>query len=183
MNKDLTDEEVAARVQGSARQDFGILVGRYEAKMLRYARKFLLGAEDAKDAVQEVFIKAYKNIRSFDTGRRFSPWIYRIAHNEFINRGKKRASFVDLDALFPVLRSRHRADQEVEDKHLRSALDECLEQLGPKYREVLVLYYVEELGYKEISEVLRVPISTVGVRLKRARENAQKILKKQGYDR
>src|SRR3954470_6961664 len=87
-----TDEQIALAVQSGRSEKFGELVERYEAKLLRYARKFLLDPEDAQDIVQDIFIKAYENLQSFDATRRFSPWIYRIAHNEFVNALKKRES-------------------------------------------------------------------------------------------
>src|SRR5437868_12064829 len=103
-----TDESVAARVQAGNTEDFGVLVDRYQEKLLRYARKFLLDRDDAKDVVQDVFIKAYENIQSFDTSRRFSPWIYRIAHNEFVNALKKKKASrtiftFDVDTLVTLL--------------------------------------------------------------------------------
>ena len=85
-----TDEEVAALVQKGDIDSFRILVERYDPKLTRYAKRFFFHGDDGKDIVQEVFIKAYVNIKSFDTARRFSPWIYRIAHNEFVNNIKKR---------------------------------------------------------------------------------------------
>ena len=85
-----TDEETVLQVQDGDTESFGILVERYEAKMMRYAHRFLFGYHDAEDLMQEVFIKAYTNIQSFDTKRRFSSWLYRIAHNEFINAIKRK---------------------------------------------------------------------------------------------
>ncbi len=112
-----TDEEIAVLVQRGDTEPFGELVTRYEQKMLRYARKFLLGKEDAEDRVQNVFLKAYENIRSFDATRRFSPWLYRIAHNEFINaikkKGKEPLPFFDPDILFPHPISSETADRDV----------------------------------------------------------------------
>src|SRR6267154_1169184 len=103
-----TDEHLALAVQGGAADKFGEVVARYQAKLLRYARKFLLDPEDAQDIVQDIFIKAYENLQSFDVARRFSPWIYRIAHNEFVNALKKRQArrtvfAFDIDTLFPHL--------------------------------------------------------------------------------
>jgi len=102
-----TDEAIAILVQNGESEAFGMLVERYEEKLMRYARKFLRDPDDAKDIVQEVFIKAYENIQSFDASRRFSPWIYRIAHNEFVNGIKKRARGpifgIDFDLVFPHL--------------------------------------------------------------------------------
>ena len=102
-NNQITDEEIAKSVQEGETDLFGILIERYEAKMLRYARKFLFDYEDAQDAMQNVFAKTYVNIQSFDTDKRFSSWLYRIAHNEFINtiRKKKKepVSLFNLDTL------------------------------------------------------------------------------------
>jgi len=85
-----TDEAIAARVQNGDADAFSVLLERYEKKIFRYAGKFLSHPDDIKDIVQDVFVKAYVNIKSFDASRRFSPWIYRIAHNEFINALKKK---------------------------------------------------------------------------------------------
>ena len=110
-----TDESIAVRVQGGDSEAFGELIERYQAKLSRYARKFLLDPDDAADIVQDIFIKSYQNIQSFDASRRFSPWIYRIAHNEFVNALKKRQSrrtvfTIDFDTLFPHLVAPDTAD-------------------------------------------------------------------------
>src|SRR4030042_4516311 len=81
----LTDEEVAARVQSGDAESFGILMERYEDRLLRYARKFLAEQMDAEDCVQAAFIKAYENIRGYDHKRKFSSWMYRIVHNELVD--------------------------------------------------------------------------------------------------
>jgi RNA polymerase sigma-70 factor (ECF subfamily) len=175
-----TDEAIILRVQGGESEAFGDLVERYQEKLLRYARKFLLDPDDAKDIVQDVFIKAYQNIQSFDASRRFSPWVYRIAHNEFVNALKKRKASrtvfaFDIDTLFPHLQAPDTADSATLDRDLRKTLGAHLEKLGPKYREPVVLYYLEEMDYKEISDILQIPVSTVGVRLARARGMLRKI--------
>jgi len=86
------DEAIALRVQNGDTDAFGTLITRYEVKMLRYGKKFLGQYEDIEDAVQDAFIKAYTNIQSFNTSMSFSPWIYRIAHNTFINVIKKKGT-------------------------------------------------------------------------------------------
>lgn len=180
-----TDEQIAQRVQGGETDAFGELVERYEDKLLRYGRKFLSEPEDAQDVVQDVFVKAYENIRSFDAARRFSPWIYRIAHNEFVNALKKRASrptlfTIDFDTLFPHLSAEETSDSVALERDIRRMLDTELSKLDAKYREPLILYYLEGMDYREISDILQIPVSTVGVRLARARA----ILKRQapGHD-
>jgi RNA polymerase sigma-70 factor (ECF subfamily) len=177
---DATDEKVAARVQAGDVKSFDILIERYEKKLKRYARRFLF-KDDADDIVQEVFIKTYININSFDAGKKFSSWIYRIAHNEFINAIKKKKTekilFFDLDLLFPHPAARDSADSEAINSSLRLMLDKCLDKISAKYREPLVLYYYEDLNYKEISEILHIPASTVGVRLARGKAILKKKVK------
>jgi RNA polymerase sigma-70 factor, ECF subfamily len=177
-----TDEEIVQKVQTGDVESFGLLVERYEAKMKRYAWRLLLGGPDHEDVVQDVFIKAYTNIKSFDIKRRFSPWLYRIAHNELVNTIKKKSKepvpFFDPDTLFPHPVAREETDQSINQQELKTELEKCLHQLGPKYREPLVLYFFEEMDYNEISDVLRIPVSTVGVRLKRGKEAMKKILEK-----
>jgi RNA polymerase sigma-70 factor (ECF subfamily) len=175
-----TDEEIAKRVQRGDVASFGLLIGQYEEKILRYAKKFLLDREDSKDLVQEVFIKAYTNIQSFDTKKKFSPWIYRIAHNEFVNAVKKRSRIpvfsFDPDLFLPHPIADETSDSEAEKKELKQTLDQSLEKISAKYREPLILYYFEELDYKEIAEILQIPTSTVGVRLRRGRMMLKKLM-------
>lgn len=180
-----SDEELAQNVQAGESRAFAVLVERYEAKILRYARKFLFNNEDSEDIVQEVFIKAYTNIQSFDVSKRFSPWLYRIAHNEFINNLKKKGRepipFFDADTLWPHPASPDAADKDLDREEMKQMIDKCLDKLDVKYREVLILYYYEELDYKTMADVLRVPISTVGARLKRGREMMNKVLAELEY--
>jgi len=174
-----TDEAIAARVQAGETEQFSSLVERYQDKLLRYARKFLSDQDDRDDLVQDVFVKAYENMQSFDTTRRFSPWIYRIAHNEFVNAIKRRARGpvlgLDFDVVFPYLAAGETADEAALERDLKKTLEECLDQLDPKYREPLVLYYYEGLSYKDMADILRIPTSTVGVRLGSGKAMLQKI--------
>lgn len=184
MHDEKKDEEIARLVQRGQVEVFQVLIERYDPKMTRYAKRFLFIGDDAKDLVQEVFIKAYVNIQSFDVSRRFSPWLYRIAHNEFVNAIKKRqkerenVSLFDFDNLFPHLFAKETADGEMEQKEIRDVLDGSLNKLKPKYREPLVLYYFEEMDYKAIADILHISVSTVGVRLQRGKAMLKKLATK-----
>jgi RNA polymerase sigma-70 factor, ECF subfamily len=181
-----TDEEIAARVQSGDIDSFSILVSRYETKISRYARKFLSGPDDVKDIVQDVFVKVYVNIKSFDVKQRFSPWIYRIAHNEFVNALKKKKSeklsFIDFDVLFPHPVASEAADADVDRNDLRRLLNQSLEKIPAKYREPLVLYYFEEMSYLEIANIMHLPTSTVGIRLQRAKSILRKAVEQEKED-
>ncbi len=170
----LTDEELVARVQQGDQETFGVLMQRYEHKLLRYGRKFLARHEDIQDIVQDVFIRTYQNIQSFDTAQKFSPWVYRIAHNAFVNALKKNTYnpllLVDFDTLVSHTVYEDPAPLEREQREMRAMIDKGLEHLAPKYREVLILHYLEGMQYKEIADILQIPIGTVGIRIKRAKE-------------
>ncbi len=176
----LTDEELANGVQTGETYMFAELVERYEAKILRYAKRFLYNTHDAEDSVQEVFIKAYTNMKSFDATRRFSPWLYRIAHNEFLNAIRKKyrdpLPFFDPDTLLPHPVAPEETDQAVKDKELKELMSSNLNKLPTKYREPLILYYFEGLSYQEISDVMQIPVSTIGVRINRAKQIIRKNL-------
>ena len=175
----LTDEELARRVQQGDKEIFGALMERYEHKLLRYGRKFLSEHDDIVDIVQDVFISTYQNIQNFDASQKFSPWVYRIAHNAFVN-GLKKHSYnplllVDFDTLIAHTAYEDPAPLEREQAEMKKMIDKGLDKLQPKYREVLILHYLEDMPYKEIADILQIPSGTVGIRIKRAKESLKKI--------
>lgn len=171
---ELSDEQIATIVQAGDANAFGELISHYEAKLKRYARKFLNSEDEIEDLVQDVFIKSYMNIQSFNASLKFSPWIYRIAHNTFVNELKRKHrigfSFFDVDTMLPSLPAKETADAATLETELREELDTLIKELTPKYREVLILHYLESLSYQEISDILQIPVTTVGVRMNRARK-------------
>ena len=176
---ELSDEKIAEAIQSGEAEAFGEITSRYELKLKRYARRFLSLKEDVDDLVQDVFIKAYTNIQSFDPSLRFSPWIYRIAHNTFVNelKRKQRVGFgvFDADIVLPFLPAKETSDADTLNEELKVEMEKVIDKLSPKYREVVVLHYYEELSYAEISDVLRISVSSVGVRMTRARQKLREL--------
>ncbi|MCE9643936.1 RNA polymerase sigma factor [Candidatus Parcubacteria bacterium] len=176
-----TDEKIAEMVQQGDREAFGILVDRFEQKLTRYGRRFLSRKEDIQDIVQDVFVSVYQNIQSYDSTQRFNPWIYRVAHNAFVNalrKNERSPLLVDFDTFIPHPAYEDPTESEREQEEMRGLIDRGLEKLSPKYREVLVLHYFEDMAYKDIAEILEVPTGTVGIRLKRAKEMLKKEIAK-----
>ncbi len=175
-----TDEQLALFVQRGDKEKFGVLMDRYEQKLSRYGRKFLFHQNNIEDMVQETFLKAYQNIKSFDPDQKFSSWIYRIAHNTFINALKKKLRnplyFFDFDTFIPHPVYDDPETTEHDHAEISKMLNKGLKRLQPTYREIIILYYVEELSYKEIADILHIPTGTVGIRLKRAKEQLKKVL-------
>lgn len=177
-----SDEHYAALAQRGDADAFGVLVDRYADKLRRYGRKFLASNDDIEDIVQDVFVSVYRNIQSFDASLRFSPWIYRVAHNAYVNALRKsgRITFgFDIDALVSHHVHEDPAQDERDLRDMQSALDTALGKIPPKYREVLVLHYFEGLPYKDIADVLQIPIGTVSVRISRAKDALKKFIHKE----
>jgi RNA polymerase sigma-70 factor (ECF subfamily) len=173
----MSDEDVVSLVQKGDTEAFGIIMGRYNEKLSRYGKKFLSYADNIQDIVQDVFVKAYMHINSFNTAMKFSSWIYRIAHNAFVNALRQKQKSLVLDFDFDIFLSHHvheEVDREKEYEKMKNMIDAGLEQLKTKYKEVIILHYLEELSYKEISDILHVPVGTVGIRVLRGKEQLRK---------
>jgi len=178
MDDKLSDEQVIELVLEGDSNLYAQIVERYESKLMRYAQFILKDYDTASDAVQESFIKAFINLRNFDTKRKFSSWIYRILHNEVMNVIKRNKKLVSIDSeenddKIPFEDFRH--DIKIDQQILNSQVRKCLNKIDIKYREVLMLNYFENLKYEDISDILHIPTSTVGVRIKRGKEALKKI--------
>lgn len=177
-----SDEILAGKIAGGESGLMSEIIDRYESKLRRYIIRMTGNRDECDDILQDVFIKCFTNIKSFDTSQRFSPWIYRIAHNETINklRKKRGVPFSQLDTpeygFGENLPSKFDTHKEVSDQHDHSQVREIISGLPPAHREVLVLYFYDELSYAEISDILRIPISSVGVKISRAKELLKKNL-------
>jgi len=179
--ENLSEQEIIKKVRAGQTELFGQLVQKYQNKIFGYIYKIVGHKEEAEDIVQETFIKVYKNLNSFDADRKFSSWLYRISHNEAINyikKNKRNAElyFEDNDYLFNQLKYEKDLLRELTVKEDFNNLKKALAKLPLKYREVIVLKYLEEKSYEEIAKILKQPINTIGTRLRRAKKNLQELI-------
>jgi RNA polymerase sigma-70 factor (ECF subfamily) len=97
--QDLNDEQIVKQVQKGEIDAFGILIARFDKKLLRYISRFVFDINEAEDILQNVFIKTYSNLNGFNFQYKFSSWIYRIAHNEVVNyirkASKRKVAIID----------------------------------------------------------------------------------------
>jgi RNA polymerase sigma-70 factor (ECF subfamily) len=137
---ELPDEEVVKLIRLSNQELYFILVKRYQDKLLRYVTNIVLDEYKAVDVVQETFIKSFVNLNGFDLNKKFSSWIYRIAHNESINLLKKnrRETFLPEDLDFS---SEENLVEDLEQKELVQNIGKCLGSLPLMYSEPLVLHF------------------------------------------
>lgn len=173
---ELTDEQIVEIVKKNKEQ-YSEIIKRYQGKLLRYAINIIGDQQQAEDVVQEGFIKAYVNLNGFSTKKKFSSWIYRIVHNEainFIKKNKKYRPIADRD-----FDSGIDLEDEIVKKELVDHAKMCLKKIPIKYKEPLSLHFLDEKSYEEISDILRIPIGTVGTRINRAKMFMKKICQEQ----
>lgn len=176
-----TDEELVAAVQNGEQEAFSHIINRYQGKIHAYVHRLINHTEEAVDITQDVFLKAYKHLHTVDTSRKFSSWLYRIAHNESVNwlKKKSRAKVESLEAHVEAgYQLADRADvaetyaREEEQAMVRRAID----QLPEKYRDVMERRYLKQQSYQEISEALGKPINTIGTLINRAKKQVLQYL-------
>ncbi|WP_017754723.1 RNA polymerase sigma factor SigW [Calidifontibacillus oryziterrae] len=159
---------------------FAEIVELFKDKVYQLCYRIVGNAHDAEDLAQEAFIRAYVNINSYDTNRKFSTWIFRIATNLSIDRLRKKKPDYFLDAevegtegltMYSQIASEEPLPEEsVENLEFQQWIQQEINELPVMYRSVIVLKYIEELSLKEISEILDLPIGTVKTRIHRGRE-------------
>jgi RNA polymerase sigma-70 factor (ECF subfamily) len=175
-----SDLDIVRSVKQGNANAFGELIERYESKLTRYLKRFLQDEDAIADVLQDTLIKAYIHIQSFNEGYTFSSWVYRIAHNEAINAIKKKKSipfsWFEPETLLPYFAYDDKIEQVLDQEVLKKDLEKVLAKLSPSYREILILFFFEELSYKEIALVLKIPISSVGVRINRAKKKVEGIV-------
>lgn len=167
--KELTDEEIIEKVRTSNQDLFSIIIDRYQKKLVRYVNNLIKNEEKAIDVVQESFIKVFINLNNFDIEKKFSSWIYRIVHNQAINLAKKYQKETPLLEDWDF-KSNDDIEKDFEEKETIEKVEKCLREIPLLYSEPLSLYYIDEKSYKEISDILRIPIGTVSVRINRAKK-------------
>jgi RNA polymerase sigma-70 factor, ECF subfamily len=183
LRSELDETELIRKAKRGDREAFGVLVERYQRRVVGVARAVVHNPEDALELAQETFVRAYENLASFESRSSFSTWLYRIAANLAIDlrRREGRHSFVqgdeaesEIDRLPSSIGDSFAEVSRGElNRHLRAALNE----LTPEHRAVILLREVEGLSYDEISDLLQCPRGTVMSRLHYARNRLRTILK------
>lgn len=159
---------------------FICLYERYEPRLLRYVQRITMaGEEQAKDILQEAFIKIWQNLHGFNPNMKLSSWIYRIVHNETISYwrnnksyGKDRKVKLDDNLLTDTIDDIESEDDTAKNEFLTH---EVLDLLPIQYKTILILKFIEDMSYQEISDVLKIPEGTVATRINRAKKRFVKM--------
>lgn len=175
--RDTSDAEVVARVLGGDVEAFGILLGRYEAGLLRYATRMLGSPDAAADAVAEGLVRAYRHLKSCRDPSRLKSWLYRIVGNRCRSHlARRSASDVPLEDA-PPIPDRSDTEGEVERAEQLVFVERALQGLSPEKREAFLLKHVEGLSYEEMAAATGERIPTLKMRVHRAREALLEALK------
>jgi len=178
--EECSDEQLVERYRGGTAEAYTVLVQRYRQELFHYLVKFVNSRATADDLFQETFLQVHISIESFDTSRRFRPWLFTIASNKARDwlRKKKRRNSVNLSALAPdpskdegrglidLMESDLPLPETVAQEHeTRQRVEAMVDQMPDHLREVLLLAYFQKFAYKEIAEMLNIPLGTVKSRL------------------
>jgi len=151
---------------------FNLLVSRWEKRVYNYLLRLTGNREDALDLAQDVFLKAYQNLRKLDDPGRFAPWLYRIAHNEAYSMFRKRRPEADVDEVDPGSTGSGITvgGTSVFPMELSLAVAAALDRLTADQREAVVLKMYQGFKFEEMADILGCPVSTVKSRLYTALE-------------
>ena len=166
------DTDLIRQASRGSVESYNLLVSRWEKRVYNYLLRITGNREDALDLAQDVFLKAYQNLRKLDDPGRFAPWIYRIAHNEAYSLFRKRKPEVDADGVEPRATDTgiNVGGSSVFPIELSLAVASALERLSPDQREAVVLKIYQGFKFEEMAEILSFPVSTVKSRLYTALE-------------
>jgi RNA polymerase sigma-70 factor (ECF subfamily) len=183
------EPELLARLRAGDPQAFEHLVRTYAGRLLAVARRLLRDEEDARDAVQEALLSAFKALPRFQGGSQISTWLHRIVVNAALMRLRSRRHEPEVPAedLMPrFLEDGHRADperdwsldvhQRLEREEVRARVRRCIDQLPETYRTVLILRDIEEMDTAQAARVLGVSENAVKIRLHRSRQALRTLL-------
>jgi len=182
------DKELIARTLKGDKKAFEMIIVRYQQPMLNYIGRMVGERELALDFTQEVFIKAYSSLRSFEPQYKFSTWLYKIASNLLIDFWrKKKISTLSLDQ--PEGENPNSLPLQIPDDkpsvvkkfelcELRKLIEQALGALPSNLRELFVWRHVNGLSYEEMAEIKGLPIGTVKNRVFQAKEMLRRLLEK-----
>lgn len=176
---EFTDEQLIAEYRGGRGDAFEVLVGRYRQELLHFLMRFVGKRAAAEDLFQETFLQVHLSIDSFDIDRTFKPWLFTIGANKARDwlRRNKRQQAAPLSALIdqrggegPAFIDLLEADlplpvEDLEKQEVRDLVQEVVQALPDHLREVLMLAYFNRFAYKEIADMLSIPLGTVKSRL------------------
>jgi RNA polymerase sigma-70 factor (ECF subfamily) len=183
----LEDDKLVKQAKKGNNDAFNKLVSKYREQLHFHIGKMIRDREQVEDLVQEVFMKAFDNLESYNTQYAFSTWIYRIATNHTIDYLRKKklktlsindpVTTKDGEMNVQLPDENFETDRAIIRKQRKKMIESAISNLPEKYRDVIKMRHMEEMSYQEISDELDLPLGTVKAHIFRAREMLYKTLK------
>lgn len=176
-----SDEEIIGQVRNGHKQAYSILIGRYQRPIYNLMYRYSRSEADAADLTQEVFLRAYEKLNSFESGNRFFTWLYTLAVNRANDWARKR-SRLQLNRTELAERMAHPGDSEVrQEKILESReqlqqLQKAVDMLPDEIREILMLRYHEECSVREVARIFSISESAVKMRTARGLQQLKELM-------
>lgn len=181
------DDKLIAEARKGNQRAYWTLVNRHQKTVYHVAHKIVRNDETAEDITQETFMKAFSALASYRSEYRFSTWLCKIAANTSIDHlRKKRIQALSLDreietsegtVEFEIADYSFHPERELEAKQKRITIDEAINSLPERYKQVILFRHRDDKSYEEIADLLSVPVGTIKARIFRARELLKKSLK------
>ena len=171
-----TDEELIRQIQKGDVLAFEILVKRYQRRLFSFVFRVVYDAHAAEEVVQDALFGVYKTIDRVNTTKKFSSYLFTIAKNIAISYLRRRKQTVSLEAIEEQASEEETFYEGFVNAEQQHHLKEAINQLEKKYRDVVTLYYFDDLSYEEISRKLKLPVNTVRTHLFRAKGELRKVL-------
>lgn len=190
----LVEKALAAQALAGSAEAFRGLVELYQRPILSFVTRMVGNAELADDLAQDVFLRAWRHLADYDPARKFSSWIFKIAHNRTIDQLRRQklrrtVSLGDPDdddddgmGQVPAPEEGSSPLRQAESAELQRLVQEAIADLRPSYREILLLRFEQDLQYDEIAVVLGIALGTVKVQLHRARKALARELQRRGVE-
>lgn len=178
-----TDAELVRRVLSGARDDYGVLVERYETRLHRHALGMVRDPEAAADLVQDAFVRGYTRLAACHEPAHFGTWLFTILRNRCTDHLREhRRRDVPLAPDAPYASPRGGPVEALDEAETRRLVSRALETLPEPQREAFLLKHVEGLSYEEMAELLGAGVSALKMRVARAREGIRDALVEAGFD-
>ena len=178
------ERSLVIRAKAGEREAFALLIRHNIQRIYRAAHAVLRNRDDAEDIAQETFVRAYQSISRFDETRPLFPWLYRIARNLCLNRiervAKRESELPEFDYLPDVAIG---PEDSVIASEERKQIRDAVGQLPDQHRQIIELSHFQECSYREIADILDVPMGTVMSRLYNARRRLRELLETDGGGR
>lgn len=181
----LTDSQLIERAKVDP-DSFAPLVDRYQERLFRFAKRIsYFPNEDTEDIIQEVFIKVYRNLNNYDPDLKFSTWIYQITRHTVIDAIRKKHARpqnvrLEDEEMVNIFRAGTDIEQETIIRDHLDKVKNIIDSLPYKYKEVMVLRFLEEKSYEEIMDIIKKPKGTVASLINRGRKLLTKEAHQQG---